>query len=102
MTVMTNLNIDNTIREHQSLQNHIGNLFYGLGARDKRDEPLLNAPRAVLARQGLIIAQKLDIPLTEPDRIVDVLRQIWKAVGNVPGRDAAVDAIIDRLEEVKP
>jgi hypothetical protein len=93
-----------TINRFRDFHATINAKFNNLGALDPaRDGVFLAVPRGRLAAQMLKVAQATGA--TDPDQILDSLRQIYRAVeGEIAGglsgdcRDSLVDALVAEVE----
>ena len=97
---MTNLNILETNEAHRALQDAFGRLFNSLGPIDVgRDRVLFGQDRQKLATDAMRVAKKLDIPVTEIETLVGIMRDLHRSAEHVGTRhDHLMDALIDNLE----
>jgi len=96
--------MQNTINKFRDFHGAISSKFNSLGALDPaRDGVFLAVPRGRFAAQMLKVSQATG--WTDPEQILDSLRQIYRAVeGEIAGglsgdcRDSLVDALVAEVK----
>lgn len=96
------LNTIETLTEHKNLTEAFARLFNSLGPIDfGRDKVLLGIPKDRLATLALRVAQRLNIPASETETLVSIVREIHKTCETHGTKQAeAVDAVVENLKEV--